>query len=151
MPWFQNHKSYRAEISRECSPRTMWHMSCVMCNMSCVTCQCHMSCVRTKNIIIIIIYILIITKWWRLLFEGLLSMGPTPPSLFIGGWSQMSTLSSGKLFTTHRTSPSNLVLEKIWMITTAFQVIWVCVAICTGLVIQRNIGEHLEFIKKKGV
>ena len=42
------------------------HVPCVTCHMSCVT--CHMSH-------------FFFTKWWLLLVEGLLSMGPTPSSL----------------------------------------------------------------------
>ena len=41
-----NHKSYGAEILRECSPPTLFHMSGVRCHMSSVT--CHMSGVMAR-------------------------------------------------------------------------------------------------------
>ena len=34
-----NHKSWGAELLRECSPPTMCHMSRVICHVSCVRCQ----------------------------------------------------------------------------------------------------------------
>ena len=46
------------------------HVSHVMCHMSCVT--CHVSCVKC--------HFFLLTKWWSLLVEGLLSMGPIPSS-----------------------------------------------------------------------
>ena len=48
-----SHKSWGAEILRECSPSTMCHMSHVKCHLSGVTCQvscvrCHVSGVRCQ-------------------------------------------------------------------------------------------------------
>ena len=72
-----NHKSWGVEILRECSAPTMCHMSHIICHMSGVRCQvspvmCHF-CSSFFSF-------LFLTKWWRLLGKGLLSMGPTPSS-----------------------------------------------------------------------
>ena len=75
-----NHKSWGAEILRECSPPTMCHMSRVICHVSGVTCQVSRV---TCNFIIIILFFL--TQWWSLSGEGLLSTGPTPSSFHISG------------------------------------------------------------------
>ena len=60
---------------------TLHNISCVMCHMSHVTCymshvMCHVSHVMCHTS-----YFFFLTKWWTLLVEGLLSMGPTRSSL----------------------------------------------------------------------
>ena len=59
-----NHKSYRADILRECSlPTLTCHVSHVMCLVSCVIFH------------LIFFFKLFLSKWILLLVEGLLSMG----------------------------------------------------------------------------
>ena len=59
--------------------RVTCHVSRVTCHVSRVT--CHVSHVTIFFFILFIFFLR--TKWWSLLVEGLLSMGPTPSSFLI--------------------------------------------------------------------
>ena len=63
-----NLKSWGAEILRECSRRTMCHMSCTRCQVSGV--RCHMPGVRWQVSGVIFFFD---TKWWRVCCQRSLS------------------------------------------------------------------------------